>query len=296
MTQQAQQQTTAIQRREPLPFIPANMEDAWRTSELLARASIIPEALRGKPHDVLVAVLTGAELGISPMQALREVYVVKGRPFIASLLRVALIRQSPECLAWQLIESTPKRATFRTQRRGDLAPTTMSFTIEEAEAMGLVAQNPRYRTDPALQLRRRCAGRLIDEVYPDIIRGVGAREDVEEEPEVQATGPATVRQLRHVPSTSAPPSPVPEVVDAREVTPPPGPPPEEQAEAPATEPTVEPDVAMQADAMIAELPDCTSQREVDAISRRAKDLPHGPERDAVGAAITARRAELRGAR
>lgn len=297
MTQQTQtQQQQAIQRRDPLPFVPANMEDAWRTSELLARASIIPDALRGKPHDVLVAVLTGAELGISPMQALREIYVVKGRPFIASLLRVALIRQSPECLAWQLVESTAKKATYRTQRRGDLTPTTMTFTIEEAEASGLLAQNAKYRTDPALMLRRRCAGRLIDEVYPDVIRGVGAREDVEEEPEVQASGPATVRQLRHIPSTSAPPAPA--VEDAQEVTPAPAPPPEEpeaqeQTEAPATEPTVEPSPV---EVMLAEISGVDREADLEAIAERARAMPKGPDRTTVGKALNARRAELRGAR
>lgn len=309
MTQQAQQQTKQQQmglaRRDGgiLPFVPRDMEDAWRTSELLSKASLIPDDLRGKPHDVLVAVLTGAELGISPMQAIREVYVVRGRPFIASLLRVAMVRQSPECLMWQLVESTAEKATFRTQRRGDLTPTTMTFTMKEAISAGLPKQNPKYNTDPALMLRRRCASRLIDEVYPDIVRGVGDRDLEEDVEEVRASAPATVRQLRHIPSTSAPPSPAPEVVEAQEVTPAPAPPPEEpetqepeaqeQTEATATEPAAEPSLA---EVILAELPDCQTIKEVDALSKRAADIPRGPERDEVGKAFAARRNEIRGAR
>lgn len=289
MTQQTQsQQAIQVREREPLPFVPTNVEQAWRTSELLSKSALLPDALRGKPHDVLVAVMTGAELGISPMISTREIYVVKGRPFIASLLRVAIVRQSPECLAWQLVESTDQRATYLTQRRGDAKPTTMSYTIREAEQSGLLAQNPKYRTDPALMLRRRCAGRLIDEVYPDIIRGVGAREDAEED--VQ---PAVQSLPIRIASTSAPPAPEPrQVEEAQEVTPPPSPAlqveeqPQEQQES-ASEPTAE-------EVLLAEVDGVSSIRDLDALTIRAKQLPQGPGRQAVGKAINARRAALKG--
>jgi len=295
MSQQTQQQPAAIQRRpqEPLPFVPNNMEEAWRTSDLLAKASILPDALKGKPHDVLVAVLTGAELGISPMQAIREVYVVKGKPFIASLLRVAIVRQSPECLAWQLVESTDQRATYRTQRRGDAQPTTMSYTIKEAEASGLLAQNSKYKTDPALMLRRRCAGRLIDEVYPDIIRGVGDRDT--DAVEVETSGPARVTPIR-ISSTSAPAVPESrQVEEAQEVTPAASPAlqvdeqPQEQPVPPAGEPTPE-------EVLLAEIEGVDTEKGLDALTIRAKSLPQGPGRQAVGKALSARRAALKGAR
>jgi len=293
MTTQQTQQTQAIQvrEREPLPFVPNNMEQAWRTSELLAKSSLIPDALKGKPHDVLISILSGAELGIQPMQALREIYVVKGRPFIASLLRVAMIRQSPECLMWQLVETTPQRATFRTQRRGDLEPTTMTYTIQEAEAAGLVAQNARYRTDPALQLRRRCAGRLIDEVYPDIIRGVGAREDAEEEPEFAsasqarraAVQPPHLRATQDVPE-APPPAPI---EDAQVVGDTPAP----TASSPSGDPS-------EADLFSLAIAEAQTRAEISAVSDRiiaARDagrLPI-PVMDALRAELVARKKEVR---
>lgn len=286
----------AIQRTEraPLAFVPRDMDEAWRFAQLLAQSSLIPDVLRGKPHDVLVATVTGAEIGVSPMQALREVHVVKGKPFIASLLRVALVLQSSECLLWQLVESTSTRATFKTQRRGSPSPTSMTYTMEDAILAGLPAQNSRYKTDPALQLRRRCAGRLIDEVYPDVVRGIRAREDMEEEgEEIHASGPIHVRGMA---STQAPPEqqpkakkedkPAEDVQDA-EIVPEPA---AEQApeQAQPAEPTLE-------EVLLAEISGVGTTQDLDAIAIRAKrDLaPGSPERKAVGMAINARRAEMK---
>lgn len=292
--QQTQQQAIQVRERSPLPFVPRNMDEAWRIATELAKSSLIPDALRGKPNDVLVAVMTGAELGIQPMQSMREIYVVKGRPFIASLLRVAMIRQSPECLSWQLVESTPQRATFRTQRRGDQEPTTMTYTIQEAEAAGLVAQNSRYRTDPALQLRRRCAGRLIDEVYPDVIRGVGAREDEEEEPEFARASQTrrAIIQPPHLRATQGAPDAAPpsHIEDAQVV--------EASSEAPTEPPAPPSGEPSEADLLSLAIAEAQTRAEISAVSDRiiaARDagrLPI-PVMDALRAELVARKKEVR---
>lgn len=301
-TQQQTQQTTAIQKRErePLPFLPRNIDDAWRSAELFARSGLIPDALRGKPSDVLVCILTGAELGIQPMQALREIYVVEGRPYVSSMLKVAMVKQSPECLAWQMVESTDKRATFRTHRKGDTSPTTLTFTIEEADRAGLTGPTrsgkpSNWHKYPALMLRRRCASQLADEVYPDVVRGLHEESELDEI-EVESSGPAKVRQLRHVPSTSAPPSPAPEVVEAQEVTPPPGPPPEEEAQEQAEGPQPPSGEPSLAEVMLSEISGVDREADLEAIAERARAMPKGPDRTAIGKALNARRAELRGAR
>ena len=42
------------------------------TAVVVASSSLAPEALRGKPQDALLVLMTGRELGIGPMQALRS--------------------------------------------------------------------------------------------------------------------------------------------------------------------------------------------------------------------------------
>jgi hypothetical protein len=65
-TEKKEEVTLVKVTREPLSFIPKNLDEAWRQSELLCKANVFPDALRGKPHDVLVTIMTGAELASRP--------------------------------------------------------------------------------------------------------------------------------------------------------------------------------------------------------------------------------------
>ena len=62
------------------PFTPSNLAELDSLSDKLAKSALIPEALRNKPADVAVVLMTGAELGLGPMLSLRSIYVVKGKP------------------------------------------------------------------------------------------------------------------------------------------------------------------------------------------------------------------------
>jgi hypothetical protein len=221
MSDQSQQQPAAIQKapRAPLAFVPANLDEAWRIAEMLSKSGILPDALRGKPHDILVTVMTGTELGLSPMQSIRDVYVVKGRGYVSSLLKVALVKQSQECEFFRCVETSATKATFTTRRKGE-GETTFSFTLEEAKAAGLIASGGNWEKYPALMLRRRCSGQLADEVYPDVVRGIGDSDDVRQ---------AAPVELNAAPPTWAPPAPA---LEEAQLAPPSPPSPPAAVEAP----------------------------------------------------------------
>ena len=188
--------------RAPLAFIPGNMDEAWRTAEYLSKSGILPDALRGKPYDILVTIMTGTELGLSPMAAIRDIYVVKGRGYMSALLKIALVKQSPECEYFRLVESTDKKAVFETKRVGE-GVTRLEYTIEEAKQADLVDRpkgdgksgKDNWEKTPKLMLRRRCGSQLADEVYSDVVRGIHDREDLPEQ------------TVNAAPTTFAPPPP-----------------------------------------------------------------------------------------
>lgn len=206
----------AIQKppRQPLAFLPANLDDAWRISEMLAKSGILPDALKGRPHDILVTVMTGTELGLSPMAAIRDIYVVKGKGYMSALLKVSLVKQSPECEYFRCIESTDKKAVFETKRRNE-GITKFEYTIDDAIRADLVGKSKKaeagkdnWEKNPKLMMRRRCSSELCDEVYPDVVRGIGNRDDVQE------------TAVNSAPSTFAPPPPEPEEAQVVAPTPP----------------------------------------------------------------------------
>lgn len=152
------------------PYTPSNMQEAEQLSIRLAQSALLPDGLRGKPGDVLVTLITGHELGLSPMQAIRGLHVVKGRAVMSADLAVALTKRHPSCRYFRLVSSDDKAATYETLREGDPEPTRMSFTLEQARTAGLGGDN--WRKFPSAMLRARCSLALARAVYSDIMLGV----------------------------------------------------------------------------------------------------------------------------
>jgi hypothetical protein len=174
------------------------------TAIVIASSSLAPEALRGKPQDALLVLMTGRELGIGPMQALRMVTVIRGRVTLSADATIALVRRSDQCVEWRMVESTAERATYSTTRRGDASPTVLTWTMEQARVAGLVRGGGQWQTYPEAMLRARCAAALARIVYPDLVAGVY-------DPDELAGTDAPVPTSRPAPTST----PAPESADER---------------------------------------------------------------------------------
>jgi len=153
-------------------FDPADMHEAGKMANWLAQSTLIPDALRGKAGDVLVVMMTGRELGLSTMQALRNISVIKGKSVMSAELMVAKVVSHAEvCTYFHLIESTEDEASYKTLRVGSPEPTAMRYTKREAALAGL-ADKPVWQKHPAAMLRARCSSALARAVYPDLVAGI----------------------------------------------------------------------------------------------------------------------------
>lgn len=144
---------------------------AEKIATKLSKSSLLPSAVRGKPADLSVILLTGHELGLSPMQALRSIHVVEGRPVLSADLLVGLCKKHPACKYFRLIESTDEKATYETQREGEPEPTRITWTIQQATKAGLTSRH-NWKAHPAAMLRARAAAALARAVYPDVAMGI----------------------------------------------------------------------------------------------------------------------------
>lgn len=177
-------ETTAL-----APFNPSTLAEAVTMAEMLSKASIIPTPLKGKPSDVLVILLHGRELGISPMTALSEIYVVEGKPAASAALKVGLCKAKPTvCEYFRMVESTEKRATFETKRAGDPEPTRLTWTIEQAARANLLGKT-NWKGYPEAMLRSRCESALASLVYPDLVKGLSTQDELEEVKEKELNPP-----------------------------------------------------------------------------------------------------------
>lgn len=151
---------------------PKNLEESERLSTTLSKSMLLPNGLTGKPSDVLAVVLTGAELGLAPMQAIRGIQIIKGKPTLSADTMGALCKRRRDVCEYLVLKaSTAEKAVYETKRVGDPEPTRQEFTIEDARVAGLAGQD-NYRKHPKAMLRARCLSAICRTVYPDVVMGL----------------------------------------------------------------------------------------------------------------------------
>ena len=151
-------------------FEPPGIPEAVKLAQILVASRLLPRAI-STPEAAVTVIMAGRELGLTAMQSLRSIHIIEGKPTMSADLMVALVKRSPVCRHFSLVESTAERATYETQRRDDPSPTRLSFTLDEARAAG-VASKDNWRKFPAAMLRARAASALVRAVYPDVLLGV----------------------------------------------------------------------------------------------------------------------------
>lgn len=158
---------------------PKSLDEARSLSSTISKASLLPDALRGKEADVLMTIMTGAELGLGPMQSIRSIDVIKGKPTLKAEAMVALVRRRRDVCEYLVLRKSDATAcVMETKRVGDPAPTTLAFTIDDAKAAGLLS-NDNWKRFPAAMLRARCGSAICKAVYSDLTLGLYDPEEIE---------------------------------------------------------------------------------------------------------------------
>lgn len=232
---------------------PKSLTEAKELATTLAAAHTLPAALQKAPADVLAIVLTGAELGLAPMQAIRGLAIIKGKPVLSADAMGALVKRRRDiCEYLTCSETTATKAAFETKRSGDPKPTTLTFTLEQAQRAG-IAGGDSWRKYPEAMLRARALSAICRLVYPDLLLGVYDPDELADAgPERDVTpAPEPVREVRAKPKLAARRA---TVVDVK-----PG---ESEAEA----------IARTAETMTEQPPPTDERAESEALRRRARGV------------------------
>lgn len=213
----------AIAVFNPQNFWPKDWAEGIKYAELLARApTMLPKHIRESKDPVaetFAHIMFGFEVGLAPMQSLRAIYIVHGRAGMFAADQIAIVQKHPDCEKLELAVdpktgnplSDARSCTWVTKRRGR-GEQRLTFTMAEAEQEGLVAQNAKYKTAPAVMLRWRCATRLLAFTWGDVLRGLEDRDAVEVEEKdggwvdrVPSTTPPPPRQTSTAAAEDVPP-------------------------------------------------------------------------------------------
>ena len=146
-----------------------------KMSETLVKSGFLPGAIK-TPAQAVAIVMTGRELGIPPMQALRQVNVIQGKPTMAAELMLALAYQHIPGFKYEILETTNEKCVCKFTRPGHM-PLTHKFDIDDAKAMQLAGKD-NWKKQPATMLRWRCISSGLRLIAPDAIAGVYSPEEI----------------------------------------------------------------------------------------------------------------------
>lgn len=124
------------------------------------------------------AVLQGITLGLDPMTALQQIYIVHGRPGMYSEMKVALVvSRGHEVWTEDL---TDTRAVVCGRRKGTEYTERVTVTMDQARKAGWSAKNDNYTKNPQDMLYARAAGRVCDRIAPDVLMGIASVEEIKD--------------------------------------------------------------------------------------------------------------------
>jgi hypothetical protein len=169
-------------------FQPQDAESLWKMANMIGKSGLKPASLKS-PEDVMIVLMTGVELGLSVMQAMRGIHVINGKPAMSAEMLMAVVQNDPRCQYMMLVESTDTVATYETLRAGNPEPTRISYTIEDAKRAGL--NSATWKSHPAAMLRARASSSICRAVYSDIIMGLYTDDEVQHFEPRKKAHPAT---------------------------------------------------------------------------------------------------------
>ncbi len=163
---------------QPMALVPTSFLEAQSMAGALAASDLVPKAYRDKPANVLLAIMSGAELGFGPLASMRAFHVIEGTPRLSARALAALVMKSGLAEYFEPVgEPTATSATWRTKRVGR-GEQTRTWTIEQAQKAGIAGKD-NWRNYPHRMLSARSSKDLADDIYPELTMGLMLVEEEE---------------------------------------------------------------------------------------------------------------------
>lgn len=142
---------------------------AYTAATSLVKTSFVPRTYAGKPEEAAAAIMTGAELGLSPLAALRAIDIISGTPAMRSITLRAIVQSHGHQLWTE--ESTKTRAIVCGQRKGSDRVERSEWTIDRARDLGLLGKD-NWKKQPIAMLLARATAECARLIAADAILAI----------------------------------------------------------------------------------------------------------------------------
>lgn len=149
----------------------------------LASSELVPKGYRGKPQDLFIAWAMGYQIGLAPEQAMQCIAIINGKPTMwgDDMLALCMAHKDFEDILEEplLKDGTVIGYTCMVKRHG-MQPKLNSFTLEMAKKAGLLGKVGPWTQYPERMLKLRARGFTLRDAFPDALKGIKPREEVED--------------------------------------------------------------------------------------------------------------------
>jgi len=144
------------------------MDVMYRLAQRTTNSEMVPKALRGRPDAALAVMVYGHELGLGPMTALREVFIIEGTPSCSAKLMRALIFRAGHVLRFEDVSTD--RVVVYGERTDGLGSARVTWTIDDAKRAQLLTKDV-WKKYPSDMLVARATSRIARLIFADCTIG-----------------------------------------------------------------------------------------------------------------------------
>jgi len=159
-------------------LIPQTFDQLWALSGVMARSGMTPKDIKTQ-EQVFVVLQMGLEIGLSPMQSVQNIAPINGRPSVWGDAALGLVRASGllDKIQESIVgEGQAAKAVCKIKRKGDDV-VSREFSMADAKTAGL-AGGPVWSKYPKRMMQMRARSFALRDVFPDVLKGIGIREEV----------------------------------------------------------------------------------------------------------------------
>lgn len=146
------------------------LDAAYTMAVKLVTTPFAPRHFQGKPADAAAAILTGHELGLSPMASLRSIFLISGTPGMYAKAMVAVV-QAQGHHVW-IAEQGPDRVVVKGWRKGN--PDHVYETVWDRDRVvkAKLTGNAKYQESPQQMMVARGQAEICRQVASDALHGI----------------------------------------------------------------------------------------------------------------------------
>lgn len=157
-----------------IPVATTALHEQMEYARVVSGGALLPQAYRGKPADILIAVGLGQAMGLTPAESLYRIHIIGGKPVASAELIAANVRKAGHRLRVAGDETYAVASIWRADDPD--YEFTARWDLARARAMELSGKD-NWKKQPGVMMRWRAITEVARLACPEALYGVAYVED-----------------------------------------------------------------------------------------------------------------------